>query len=485
MASTARGLFAQVLGAALVLFGVYTLVTIGTGLVQVFTASRQDLPDRATLATYGIATVVINLIIITTGIALIANREHFAWRHVREVFTKTVGRQRVFRIVCFLISALFIAGLLVQNSWVGRVGYVLAIFVVQTAALRVGWPRRTNNARPPEHEAPQPTSPPTAAAGMQETPVSLITEHSIQFHGLPVQEFVDGNTPIPAGSVAWRVSVPSYDAEEQWPELFTKFLAAVAPATVTALIVGSWADSYDQTSAAIVEALLAAAPQLPNLRALFIGDMTSEDCEISWIRQSDLTPLLATFGLLEELVIRGGTDLELQAIKHSALQRLVIESGGLPVAVVRAVAASDLPALTDLELWLGTKEYGADSTVQDVAPILAGEHLPNVSRLALCNSDYEDQIAAAASTAPVIVQLKDLDLSMGVLTDTGAQALLAGQSLTHLATLNLAHNYLSDDIKDQLRAALEPAGVQLNLESGDADEYEFNGEIYRTTAVGE
>ncbi|WP_237074083.1 STM4015 family protein [Mycobacteroides abscessus] len=485
MASTARGLISQLLGVVLALFGVYTLVTVSAGLVQVFTASRQDLPDRAMLATYGIATVVINLVIITIGVALIAHRDQFRWRNVPEVFTKTSGRRRVFRIVCFVLSALFIAGLLAQNSWVSRIGYALAIFIVQTAALRVGLPRPTTNAATLAPAAPQPIPPAPPPTGIQETPVSLITEHSIRFHGLPVQEFVAGNTPVPANHVAWRISVPSYDAEEQWPDLFTKFLGAVDPTTVTALIVGSWADPYDHSSAEIVDALLAAAPQLPNLRALFIGDMTSEDCEISWIRQSDLTPLLTGFEELEELVIRGGTDLQLQSVQHSALQRLAIESGGLPASVVRAVAASDLPALIDLELWLGTKEYGADSTVQDLAPILTGEHLPSLTRLALRNSDYEDQIAVAAATAPAIAQLKNLDLSMGVLTDTGAQALLTGQSLTHLTTLNLAHNYLSEDIKSQLQTALESAGVQLNLESGDADEYEFNGEIYRTTAVGE
>lgn len=486
MASTARGRILQALGVILVLFGVYSIVRVSTDLAQVFLASTQELPDRGTLATYGITALVVDLLLIATGIALVAHHEQFRWRQVPEFFTKTPGRRALFRIGCVLVCGLLIAGLLLQDSWAPRVGYGVAIFFVLAGAVRLRLPRQEDRSAQLTPEESQSSASQTEDGTVgQEAPASLITEHRKQFHGLPVWEFDANNPEPPAHPVAWRVSVPSYDAEEQWPELFAKFLAAIDPATVTAFIVGSWADAYDQPSADIVQALVAAAPRLTGLRALHIGDMTFEDCEISWIRQSDLTPLLTTFDQLEELVVRGGTDLELETVRHTALQRLVIESGGLPVSVVRAVAASELPALTDLELWLGTEEYGADSTVQDVAPILTGVRLPKLTRLALCNSDYEDQIAIAAATAPVIAQLTELDLSMGVLMDSGAQALLTGQPLTHLTALNLKHNYLSEAVKDQLRAALETAGVQLNLERDGADEEEYEGKIYRHVAVGE
>lgn len=315
----------------------------------------------------------------------------------------------------------------------------------------------------------------------------MISDLKNEFRGLPVVDFPLDTTPTtPAqGPVAWRISVPTHETTVEWPEAFARFRAAVDPSTVQAIVVGGWSEPYETSSAHVLEALTAAAAELPALRSLFIGDMTFEDCEISWIVQSDLTGLLTAFPRLEYLGVRGGTQLALNPVRHEHLRALVVESGGLPVTVVRAVGASDLPALTDLELWLGTENYGADSTIDDLDPILAGVRLPRVTRLALVNSDLEDVIAAAVANAPIVRQLRDLDLSRGVLLDTGAEALLAGQSLTHLDSLDLHHNYLSDGMRERLRAALAPSGVRLNLESDDADEDECDGTIYRSVAVGE
>lgn len=316
-----------------------------------------------------------------------------------------------------------------------------------------------------------------------------IADLKTEFHGLPIVDFPIDTDTLPelpgSGPVAWRVSVPTYDADIEWPEAFAKFRAAVDPASVQAIVVGGWSEPYEESSAAVVEALAAAADELPALRAVFIGDMTFEDCEISWIVQSDLTPLLTAFPLLEHLGARGGSQLELTPTRHESLRKLVIETGALNAEIVRAVAASDLPALADLELWLGTEDYGADATLEDLAPILSGERFPNLTRLALVNSDLQSEIAAAVATAPILPRLRALDLSKGVLLDAGAEALLAGQPLTHLESLDLHHNYLSEGVKERLRAALEPAGVELDLDSGDAEEDEDGDDIYRSVAVGE
>ncbi|WP_430331728.1 STM4015 family protein [Rhodococcus sp. ACT016] len=316
-----------------------------------------------------------------------------------------------------------------------------------------------------------------------------INELQNEFHGLPVVEFPIDTDAAPAvpgqGPVAWRITVPTYEAPMEWPEAFAKFRAAVDPSSVQAIVVGSWADPYEESSADVVKALVEAAEELPALRALFLGDMTFEDCEISWIVQSDVTALLSAFPRLEHLGVRGGTQLALAPVRHDHLRSLLIETGGLSADVVRAVAASDLPALIDLELWLGDENYGADSTVDDLAPILTGEKLPQLTRLALANSEYEDEIAAAVATAPIVPQLRVLDLSKGALSDAGAEALLAGQSLTHLESLDLHHNYLTGGVRERVRATLEPSGMQLNLDGEDTEEEEYGGTIYRSVAVSE
>ncbi|MFI0938822.1 STM4015 family protein [Streptomyces sp. NPDC021020] len=319
----------------------------------------------------------------------------------------------------------------------------------------------------------------------------LVHDHLKEYAGLPV---VDWPSPAEkrrpaaaAGEAAWRIAADTYDSEETWPEAFARFTAAVDLTQVRALVVGAWPEAYEEGPGPVVGALLAAREQLPALRALFIGDMTFEECEISWIVQGDLTPLLTGFPELEQFGVRGGNSLEFPAVRHEKLRELVVQSGGLGADVVRGIAASDFPALTDLDLWLGTSEYGGDATVADLDPFLTGTRLPALRRLALRNSDMQDAVAAAFATAPVVARLDEVDLSMGVLTDKGAAALLAGQPLTHLKSLDLHHNYIGEDLARQLREALEPAGVRIDLGSANAESYTEGdtGTVWRYVAVGE
>lgn len=289
-----------------------------------------------------------------------------------------------------------------------------------------------------------------------------------------------------AEAFAWRITSDVYDADEEWTQAFARFCAAVDTTRVRALIVGAWQEAYDSEPTAVVEALVAARERFPALRALFVGDMVMEECEISWINQTDLTPLLAAYPELEEFGVRGGSGLRFPALRHDALRRLTIESGGLPAEVVRGIGASDLPALEHLDLWLGTPDYGGDSEAADLEPILSGARLPRLRHLALRNSEMQDAVAAAVASAPVVARLEVLDLSMGVLTDEGGAALLAGQPLTHLKKLDLHHHYLSEALADRIRRTVETEGVEVDLDRDDADEdQDDDGTVWRYVAVGE
>ncbi|MFG3344382.1 STM4015 family protein [Streptomyces sp. NPDC048018] len=314
--------------------------------------------------------------------------------------------------------------------------------------------------------------------------------HLQEFHGLPVCEFPapGAAAELPdAASVAWRLSVPTYaePEDEQWQPLFERFLATVDTARVRAVVVGGWDEPYETSSAAIVTALIGANDRLTGLEAVFLGDMTFEDCEISWIVQSDVTPLLAAYPALRALGVRGGTGLAFPPVRHTGLRSLLVETGGLSGAVVRGIAGSELPALEDLELWLGTDTYGGDTTVADLAPLLAGDRVPALRRLGLRNSDIQDEVAAAVADAPVLARLEALDLSMGTLTDVGAVALLAGGALTGLRRLGLAHHYLSKETADRVAAALAPHGVLVDLGDPQTPEDDGAGEGHRYVAVAE
>ncbi|MEG3630468.1 STM4015 family protein [Streptomyces poriticola] len=314
-------------------------------------------------------------------------------------------------------------------------------------------------------------------------------EHLKELHGLPTFDFPGPGArhELPeAGTVAWRLAVDPYDddSEEDFGALWDRFLDSVDPVGVRAVIVGQWGEPYDNDSSGIVQRLVDARDRLGALRAVFIGDLEMEEAEISWIEQSDVTPVLEAYPLLEEFGIRGGTGLRFPAVRHKHLRTLCFEAGGLPGEVVRGVAASELPALKYLEMWLGVEEYGGDATVADLAPVLSAGRFPALRHLGLRNSEIQDEIAAAVAGAPVVAQLRSLDLSLGVLTDEGATALLGGQPLTHLTWLDLRHNFVTDPVSQRVRAALEPSGVEVDLsEPGEA--WEDDGVVHRFTAVAE
>ncbi|SCL22605.1 hypothetical protein GA0074692_1424 [Micromonospora pallida] len=314
-----------------------------------------------------------------------------------------------------------------------------------------------------------------------------ISSHVTTFDGLPIVRFdAAAEPPADPSTVAWRVQATEYDSpSEELVGTMESLLAYVPAESIRALVIGQWGSAYD--TPAPVDLLVSLAPRLTGLRALFLGEMTFEECEISWIRHGDVTGLLEAYPALEVLRVRGADGLRLRPVRHEALRELAFESGGLPAELVRAVAACDLPALTHLELWLGVDEYGGDATVADLAPVLAGERLPALRHLALCNAEIADEVAAAVATAPVVARLAVLDLSRGTMTDAGLDALLAGQPLTHLHRLDLYHHYLSEEAAR--RAVARLAGVRLagvRVDVSDPQEPdEDDGEVYRYTAVGE
>ncbi|MFF3485935.1 STM4015 family protein [Streptomyces sp. NPDC002701] len=306
----------------------------------------------------------------------------------------------------------------------------------------------------------------------------MTIDHLTTLHGLPVHDFPaegeESGPPPPAGEVAWRLSRnPLRADEEPFETCWHRFLDTVDPAQVRALVLGMGAyGSEDDVGdpAGTTDRLVAAAGRLTGLEALYLADLTFEEAELSWIVQGDITPVLSAYPRLLELGVRGsnGGDgepgLRLSPLRHEHLRTLRLENGGLPGEVTRSLAASDLPALRRLDLWLGEEYYGCSTTLADLAPLLDGDRLPALRHLGLQNSEMQDEIAAAVAGAPVVARLAFLHLGLGTLSDVGAEALLGGQPLTHLQELDLHHHFLSEPMMRRLREALEPAGVKVVLD---------------------
>jgi hypothetical protein len=259
----------------------------------------------------------------------------------------------------------------------------------------------------------------------------------------------------------------------------SQFLADPQVSEITNLIIGQW-DAEDGSSAAVVEFLVDASQKLPNLTALFLGDMTGDECKISWIQQSDLSPLWNAYPQLEYLRIRGNEGLSFGELKLDRLKTLIVETGGLSVARVREICASHLPQLEHLELWLGTDDYGGDATPEDLAPILSGGLFPYLQYLGLRNSYIADRFAIAVANSTILVRIEVLDLSLGNLGDVGATALLASPFISQLKKLDLHHHYISEALVNDL----EKLSIEVDLNDlQEADEY--NDEEHRYISVSE
>ena len=256
-----------------------------------------------------------------------------------------------------------------------------------------------------------------------------IHEHVDKLMGKPVREYDPERGIKDPGGTVYRLSI-DWDAKEEGATLMgllAQFLDDPKAAKVSGLIIGPWEELFDGTGGSdrIVPALVTACDRLSSLRGLFFGDIIAEECEISWIQQTDVSPLLHAYPKLEYFRVRGGTGLVLGTLDHQALKVLIIESGGLDAEVVRSVGRSKLPRLEHLELWLGSANYGATTTVADFAPILkSGRRFPRLSYLGLRDCEIADAVAVAVAKAPVLKRIQVLDLSLGNLTDEGAKALL-------------------------------------------------------------
>lgn len=268
-----------------------------------------------------------------------------------------------------------------------------------------------------------------------------------------------------------------YDENNVVPNL-EQFIASDAASETTAVVIGAWhGDDAELTPDEVIKVLVKGKDRLGNLAAIYIGDITSEENEMSWINQTDLSPLLNAFPKLQLLRSRGGQGLALSSPQHENLRGLAMETGGMDVSVIRSVCTSSFPNLEYLELWLGTDEYGANFSVPDLQPLLSGRLFPKLKYLGLRNSQVADEIAGVIVNSPIVSRIETLDLSLGVLTDEGAHALLKLASPT-LKKLNLRYNYISSDLIKQLKA------LPLTVDASRPSDLEQEDE-WRFVAVGE
>jgi uncharacterized protein (TIGR02996 family) len=247
---------------------------------------------------------------------------------------------------------------------------------------------------------------------------------------------------------------------------------------VRTIVVGLWVNDEGQCEYGETAEVLAAR-RLPSVRKLHLADFKyfGEETEISWTYLGNLSEIWANLPNLEELTLQGG-DMTLGQIDLPRVKRVEVITGGLPGDALRSLASARWPEIEELTIYFGSRNYGASGTVEDIAPILAGTGLPKLRSLGLMNAEITDALCALLPKAPIVKQLRALNLSKGLMTIEGARALATGgAALSHLELLDVTENYLSEEAQALV------AGLAKEVRAGEQRGDE--NEEYRYTQVGE
>lgn len=272
--------------------------------------------------------------------------------------------------------------------------------------------------------------------------------------------------------VKLTVSYDDYEEGVRMEDLLKELAGKPESKTLESLIIGDWGQAYENSPQEFMDTLVGLAPNFPALRKLYIGEMDSEECEVSWIVQTDLTPLLGAFPELTSFTVQGSNELSLEPLRHAKLEELVIVCGGLPKGVLASIAKAELPELRKLEVYLGVEDYGFDGSLEDVLPLMDKERFPKLVYLGLKDSEIQDEIAKAVVQAPILDQLEVLDLSEGTLSDEGAEALLASDKIKGLKHLDLHYHYMTDEMLIRWKRSGLPVNVS-DQQDSDEDDWRY------------
>lgn len=309
-----------------------------------------------------------------------------------------------------------------------------------------------------------------------------IWEHLKEFEGLSVEDFRDDTSPFDnTKAIRLGLDWELHESGKTFVNLFASFLEMPDTESVRALLISDWGGTGEgNDSTAVVEALVSAREKMPNLCHLFLGEITVEESEISWINQSDVSPIFGAFPALESFYIRGGNGLRIGKPKHEKLKKFVIQTGGLGGEIVRSVASAEFPELTHLELWLGDPGYGYDVSEEDIRTLLSSDACKKLTYLGLKDDSSADATVKLLVESGVPATLKSLDLSLGTVGDEGVIALAECPWIGQLESLDISHHYCSDKVVEKMKAVVS------NVTAADPQEPDvWDGESHRYVAVSE
>ena len=197
--------------------------------------------------------------------------------------------------------------------------------------------------------------------------------------------------------------------------------------------------------------------------------------DISWTHLDDLQPVYPLVPNLETLYLKMG-HMQLGEIELPNLRDFEVYTGGFHDENMASVIKANWPGLERLILRFGNQEdYGGNCELANVLPLFERK-LPKLRHLGLGNAGFADELIEPLAKSALLKQLETLDLSLGMMTDAGAQLMAKhADAFKHLTSINLAENYLSGD---------GIGAVKNVLKSVEAPEQK-TGDDYRYCSIGE
>ena len=292
------------------------------------------------------------------------------------------------------------------------------------------------------------------------------------FKGKKVVEFdPEMNSALDCANMVYRISatadVSTWEAKDTVEECLKKYLAMAGASETESIIFGAYDVEYSECSPEIFRILVEEKSKLPKLKSAFFGDTLYEEAMLSCIFQDDFTGFFEAYPGLQYCHIRSGDGLMIRPFRHVSLETLVLETAGMNKKILSQLTECVLPELTHLELWMGNDDYGWNGRIEDIQPFFDSSLFPKLIYLGIKCSQIADQVAEAVAESSILNQLKELDLSGGLMSDAGAEKLLASSRISRLENLNLEENYLSDELEKLFKNL---SNVQVNFGDQKQDE---------------
>ena len=227
---------------------------------------------------------------------------------------------------------------------------------------------------------------------------------------------------------------------------------------------------------AMLAVLLGAAR--PALRALRVGVVDGSLVGGAGTDGGDLRPLARVAPALRQLEVRVG-HAQLTGFELPHLEGLALELDSATPQTLEAVAESQLPALSRLELSLSGYRLEARD-LRLLTPLFTAEGVPALRHLSLRVGETGDALVQILADSPLLAQLQQLDLSCCGLTDAGVATMTEhAKRFSGLSRLDVSSNWLSDDAVEQLTALKIEVAAEHQEEADEFDDLSDLGDHSR------